>query len=121
MKNTEIINFVWDMLSAQGERSESINGCRYRMYARGDTLRCGVGWLIPDELYSQKMEGAALDFEGCNLHSNQQKLIYDALIEAGIRHDQMRLLYEIQVIHDSYGLESWDDEFSKLLKEYHGS
>jgi hypothetical protein len=54
---------VCGLASQNWERSTrphpiGINACRYR---GDDGRRCAVGWLIPDELYTEEMEGEAAD------------------------------------------------------------
>lgn len=52
----ELFNTMWTGLSAQGwQRSVTAGGiCKY--HGEGG-LKCAVGHCIPDELYSNKMEG----------------------------------------------------------------
>jgi len=59
----EIFDYVTPLLFAQGERSMLEGGttCAYRGV---DGMRCAVGFLIPDELYSYGLEGkSAMDVD----------------------------------------------------------
>lgn len=54
MEDQKVFDAVADGLLAQNEKSTEKDICRYRG-PRG--LKCGIGFLIPDTLYSEDMEG----------------------------------------------------------------
>lgn len=52
----QIFDYVYKFLYKQGKRAADKNGgCKYRTH---DGLKCAVGCIIPDELYSPIMEGS---------------------------------------------------------------
>ena len=57
MTHQEIFDFVWTKLYEQGQPSRGNFGCRYRIT---EGLKCAVGYLIPDDLYKEDMEGHAV-------------------------------------------------------------
>jgi hypothetical protein len=85
-------------------------GCFYRSRRNGQTLACGVGHLIEDDLYSRGMEGAAVEaaspFAPANPWASKQdcceKLML-ALLFSGVDvtdRDTSDLLGRIQSAHD---------------------
>jgi len=58
----EAFNYVVKGLLSQAhpsaERRHGAIGCLYR---GGEEIRCAVGWLIPDSLYSRSMEDLGID------------------------------------------------------------
>lgn len=59
MTAQEIFETVSRHLFAQGTQARELDVCRYRAFipATGETLKCAVGCLIPDEAYRPTMEG----------------------------------------------------------------
>lgn len=54
----EVFNTVYTKLRAQGKRSIVLEGAHQRCRYRGEGgTRCAIGHLIPDELYSEELEG----------------------------------------------------------------
>lgn len=55
----KLIDKAYTGVVEQGQLSVDINGaCRYRMVTdKGQTLKCGVGHLIPDLEYTSRLEG----------------------------------------------------------------
>ena len=58
----EAFNYVAEGLLSQAHPSAETRlgttGCLYR---GGENIRCGVGWLIPDTMYSSSMEYMGID------------------------------------------------------------
>lgn len=109
----EIFSTVVRHLHTQGARSVSAPSpgsplagvvCRYRA---DNQLSCAVGVLIPDRYYSGAMEG----------HTPADTPVQLALVKTGVlgddesnelRRDKVRLLTELQTIHDAfYALPNW--------------
>lgn len=76
-----------------------IEGCAYR--GKNGT-KCAAGCLIPDELYSPKIEGK------CSTHSDVKELLKD--------HNTM-LVSSLQNIHDTYSVESWKKKLQQLAAD----
>ncbi len=82
----------------------SIRSCRYR---DGD-LRCAIGCLIPDEVYSPTFE------------SNAVQLLIDSVpwfTDSGLT-AHARLLNSLQFIHDTQPTEDWLDELTWLADRH---
>lgn len=79
---------------AQGEKSwdDDTDRCVYRGVspATGKTLKCGIGFSIPDDLYDEKMEGGGIG-ELCEPGETLADLFPV---------DQIRALTDIQLCHD---------------------
>lgn len=64
----EVLQFIYDRLKEQGTYSfnDTQERCKYRLDSRaGSKIRCPVGWLIPDNLYSPiDMENASAGLIG---------------------------------------------------------
>lgn len=58
MKRQKIFDDVVKHLAQQGKRSIVGDTCVYR---RNDGLKCGIGGILPDHLYDEKMEGQQID------------------------------------------------------------
>ena len=91
------------------QRAQSIDPvtsvCRYR---GPDGLKCAVGVLIPDELYSPEMEGLLAD-EVVKRHPALASL-FSA--------DSPSLLNSLQHVHDFWALKDWEEGFAEIAKEH---
>ncbi len=105
MNTQEIFDKVVSHLRTQKQKSEAPNGlCRYR---HGD-LQCAAGVLIPDELYSELLEGRSWwDFD--------EKFYRDCGVE---QPDGAQLVGELQMLHDSGKIEDWERGFRSLASEF---
>lgn len=107
MNRQEVFDTIVTHLRTQGKPARAaVGNCRYRMEDpnSGEVLRCAIGCLIPDELYSPEMEGAGVtplifdaEFKGYELP--------EILINASA--DDRDFLSQLQRVHDQ-GL-SWDE------------
>ena len=62
MIRQEAFNYVVKGLLSQAHPSaEKRNGNVGCLYRGGENIRCGVGWLIPDSMYSSSMEHMTID------------------------------------------------------------
>jgi len=138
MKKQDIFNTVALHLLAQKAKATTARedlsySCRYRT-ASG--LKCAVGCLIPDELYTESLEGASVHgiimvarhmatgsvdpindpyLKNVKITKEQADLFMDLLEEDGSVH----LLEELQVVHDVRQIHEWRMELSKLAAEEH--
>jgi len=57
-RRRELFDIVSKHLLGQMELSQNVGACRYRKHKQsGDTIRCAVGAIIPDDMYEFGMEG----------------------------------------------------------------
>lgn len=104
----ETFNTVRDHLLAQNEQcrganSQGIVACRY--WNKDTGLKCAVGVLIPERLYTPEIEGAEVD--EVNL-----------LCEMGWTGDQVNLLMDLQWIHDNREPKAWRRELTRAAAEW---
>jgi hypothetical protein len=106
MNNQEIFDKVATHLFAQGERAHVSGSCRYRTE---DGLKCAVGCLIPDEMYSDLMEDTSI-------HSfpDQFPDVYEYL--GG--EQTIILLSDLQSIHDWPQNWSSEDKLRENLRDF---
>lgn len=89
-------------LRKQGGPCKTKNGGRYR---GEDGSMCGVGALIPDEIYDPYMEGIA-----CTSGTM-------AIVLGKLGHDPS-LCGRVQQIHDTMPVEKWKSAFAKVARDY---
>ena len=115
---TQLISDVKAHLLEQGCRSTkpgkyegSNQDCMYR---GPNGTKCGIGFLIPDELYDVKMEGYAAE-----QIVKDYPLIHSAIVH-NYGHDSVdnQVLSEIQEIHDFVDIGSWEEALDELIDEY---
>jgi len=104
-----VFDIVATHLLTQMEKSyDEIEGeCRYRQGG----LMCAIGRLIPDEFYSEELEG-----EGVN-----SLPVRKALYKAGytvLGDDSQSFLGELQGVHDVYSPTQWKANLARLAKSY---
>jgi hypothetical protein len=76
--------------------------CKYRM--KKSPLKCGAGCFIAEEEYDERMEGQT----------------WNGLVEMGLVNTEahLKLIMDIQAIHDSFSVESWPDHFMRLAERH---
>ena len=104
MTKQEIFDKVCDHLMTQMAKSKLQGGCDLCAYRDADGLSCAVGCLIPDELYSDKIEG-------CDVYE-----IAPTLEKIGVE-KHLDFLNSLQRIHDELTPEGWQRELKKLAVE----
>ena len=108
MKNQTIFNKVAKHLLKQGVRSESNPGnCRYK---GPNGLKCAVGALIPNKVYSENFEGLTV----LCLRKNGEYFTE----EDGYSESNIALLWALQFIHDDLPCDDWKLYLSKLATEF---
>jgi len=78
--------------------------CMYRM----NGLKCAVGALIPDEMYQESFEGigiGALINDFADLNNLFKKV-------------DLKLLEDLQHVHDNCGVTDWEKEWKELSEVY---
>ena len=101
MTNQEAFDKVYEHLLSQYKVSIGKDGmCMYRQGG----LKCAIGCLIPDELYSPDMESQAASDVA------RQLPLFDGLNRG--------LLDDLQVIHDDASVENWKTELYLCARKY---
>lgn len=93
-------------------------------YKTPDGLRDPIGWLIPDHLYSPDMEGYS--FKGPDTWKQYDSngglaKLKAALLDKGVYADDekvMRMLTDLQHVHDNNEPEFWPDRFRALARTW---
>ena len=120
MSNQEIFDKVATHLLKQGQRSVALSSegapqCQYR----GDKgTMCAVGCLIPDERYDSSIEGlsVAMMTREDDFHQEDDGVL-DALGFA-VKFRQIRLLTDLQIMHDNVEPDQWKPWLIALGKRY---
>lgn len=95
----EMFDKVSKHLLTQNTRCMENLLCRYR---NSEGMKCAIGALIPDELYSPSMEGYIAR------QLNQQHNLWP---------EELNLLAsDLQNIHDCYEVSSWNEKLLRLKK-----
>jgi hypothetical protein len=111
MNNQEAFDIMVQHLRNQGKQSRLVNStiCAYRT---SDGLKCAVGALIPDEMYSNKME--MIGIYNLVVNSNDFSELGELFTNINLE-----LLSEMQNIHDSIVRpDRWERRFRLLAKKY---
>lgn len=100
----EIFDFVSQHLLTQNKASKNrYNNCFYRLHSAEGKLMCAAGVCIPDDVYTNKMEGN--DINMVNIYYN-----------LGYTVDQIDLLSSLQYMHDNYNPDSWKEQLVNVAK-----
>jgi hypothetical protein len=115
MTNQEIFNKVLTHMREQKVGSRNGNKCMYR----GDNnTACAVGCLIPDHIYSPKMENVGLSslLESGKEPNPRELALRNALADSSLPSTTWPLLRELQYVHDEYmpmyegeNMDAWED------------
>ena len=101
--NQEILEFVYDFIMTQGKRCiDEYGTC---MYKKGN-LRCAVGCILSDddcEMLSSKNSALYVKHLKPEVHytHDYSTLVCRRLQQLGYNYDQIKLLADLQVAHDS--------------------
>jgi len=100
----ELFSRVRAHLLSQGRKSTSVGGdvCLYR--GEGN-LRCAIGCLIPDEMYSTDLEGKLADAE----------IILNL---CGLEPDQAGLAFSLQSAHDHALVCQWPAKLAEVARVF---
>lgn len=92
-------------LLRQGERSASDGVlCKYRIHESDRTLKCVVGWLIPDDQYDEDMEAQCLEIIQRNVPA--------------LRDLELDFLLDMQKVHDEERPYRWAEGFRYVALIY---
>lgn len=111
-QNQKTFNKVARHLLKQNEKSvDGANNCLYRLTIDNRKLKCGIGALIPDRLYTKSMEGIA---PGTDTFRDTTKCpVNNALVSCGHDPDFCSFL---QDIHDNYDPDEWRSQLTKFAE-----
>jgi hypothetical protein len=130
LTHQQIFDQALNGIRAQGALAQqSVHmGCRYRLEKDGKTLACGVGQLIPDNVYDGAVENASaarlidLAIRGGLSDNSKVNLLADMLVIAGIdvlNLETARLLSRIQGAHDnSDGILEFEERMQRVAASY---
>lgn len=116
MDKQQVFDKVAKHLLTQQAKSIEDDECRYRT-ASG--LMCAVGCLIPANISTDILEG-------CNVHvfmpeDGTRPFTVDELkqlAKAGITADNLDLLRQLQLIHDTRPVDAWPHHLQKVAGEF---
>ena len=107
MNRQEVFNRVYKHLLTQGVKAEVRGGSRYR--APGG-LKCAIGILIPDELYTPDLEDKTPT--AAVVHVVLEKALGESLST-----EDVQFLNDLQIIHDLTPPEDWEAELKHFAAD----
>ena len=108
MTDQEVFDLITSRLLAQDQQSFDGAQCRYRF----NNLKCAAGYLIPDDLYSEKFEGISI--RGlCGRYSFKNVFGFEPQTPA-----TLLLISSLQLVHDYSGPDQWSSKFVKVAKRF---
>jgi hypothetical protein len=113
LSNYQSLKIAKTHLLKQGMKSTNgnVNGsCKYRADNKKacKTLMCGIGIFINDSEYNPKMEGERAE-------ALLRKFSSDAF--KNIKPTTLHLLHRIQIVHDFYDVDKWEEQFKNIRTE----
>lgn len=115
-----LIEYVRDELVKQGLQSSIIDGgrrCMYRLPLKdGKTLKCAVGFLIPNGQYKAFMEDMPAKevvdrFPNAFMHTTKK-------FNVELNEDLIKLFGQLQDIHDYHEPSQWEEKYNALIVTY---
>lgn len=97
MDRQVVLNKVIRHLLSQNKQATGIHGCVYRS---SDGLKCAIGCLIPDEIYSSDLECRTADH--CDIIA-----ALELSMECALNGNDISFLRQLQKIHDGHNPEAW--------------
>ena len=99
MTKQEIFDRVARHLLTQKKHAMVNDACVYRT---PDGLKCAIGCLIPNELYTPEIEG----------YSATKCQVVHVLLKVGI--SCIAFLNELQIVHDTYDVDDWAPQLRRV-------
>jgi hypothetical protein len=110
MTHQEIFNKVARHLLVQNK--EAMDDKLTCMYRNDDGLKCAIGCLIPDELYTP-------DIEGTGINDGGGDEVWAILVQAGFnKEEDEELLSALQWLHDGQPPETWRERLRYMAAEF---
>jgi hypothetical protein len=100
------------LLTQNAKAQDALGGC---VYKADDGKMCAVGCLIDAKFYNGDLEGKGISMGDSGM------AVYNAVrysIGDDITPRQVRMLQDLQDIHDDYPTEDWPEELQNLAEEY---
>jgi len=107
-QNQAAFTHVVEFLRAQGRPAIWNSSCVYR---HPDGLKCAIGCLISDHVYTPQLEGFAIASE------HKEDLLI-ALEESGWGDVDLDLLSKLQWTHDECSEDRWEYHWKDIAEEY---
>ena len=106
MTAQQIFDKVVAHLRAQG--CKSMNARRSSCVYRGpEGRKCAAGALIADEHYTPNLDASPANTVGT-------RDVDAALVKSGVPDDALYLVRDLQVVHDAYPVEYWEERFRQI-------
>lgn len=117
----EIYQKVREHLLTQNRPAKYGSSCKY---LAENGLKCAVGCLIPAELYDPKIEGETVGEAFLYLgRTNSRYQLFKEILEKSVgelTEEKIKLLDELQRLHDIVNPVSWERRLDELAKRYFG-
>jgi hypothetical protein len=108
MSDQQAFTTVYRHLLTQHEKSQDDVKCRYRYRKGNKILKCAVGCLIPNRIYTSAMEDLGVK----QLFDEYPHL--EALLE-GVSGEMLRLL---QNAHDDFEINEWETQLRYIAEQF---
>lgn len=106
---------AWPLLH-QNERSTAFDGVRCMYRSPDGRLRCAVGWLMPDTIYSPVLEFLGVRDVASHLMERGDA---EAAAFALLLHGHHNLLCALQEMHDSRRPDEWPNTLRLIAQRFH--
>ncbi len=110
-----VLNRVWKHLRKQGVRCVTVGGsCKYRGTGDNEGLKCAIGALIPDSIYSPIIEGMLISdlIGGCgNLDKDAVGAAFRNLLSPDVT---ANFLNDLQQVHDNCRPPEWEEKLTRF-------
>lgn len=107
MNNQQAFDIMIQHLRQQGQPSKEEGSSRC-LYRGPDGLKCAVGALIPDNIYSRHFEG--LDIHDAATQYPAIRKLFEGM--------DYTLLGAVQFTHDTYPVDKWEEAFRNLAQRF---
>ena len=107
----DIIDFVETKLLEQGARSVKLYDCRSCALRGADGMKCAIGWLVPDDVYTPALETVEDPVLELIATGKYEKCFGEKFYE------KTEILQELQHLHDHVDPWRWSKEFKRIRKE----
>jgi hypothetical protein len=118
MTKQEIFDKVSKHLITQNRKAMDRNECQY---LAPDSTRCAVGCLIPERLYSSRIEGCIVSCLVTKTSQNREApytILSNILTEIGIEEVNYPFLASLQNIHDYAAPQEWKHKLTNFAEEH---
>jgi hypothetical protein len=105
--------------NARAETEDSEQSCQYRA---PNGLRCAVGCLLSPDIDTTPFEGAAMETYVSSGNNTREDRLLAALADSGVstEYGVLRMLQDLQRIHDCKHVSNWPKELNTLEAKLFG-